>query len=113
MSAETYLGEFPIDLCDCNPRYDKFTPADWALHYIFQYGQIDGDHHKAWVLDQVARILSGATVEVRVARWTDHPDEYRFYVLDDSDEYHQWVEEYEERDEDGEPQYNYDVGIAP
>ena len=111
MSAETYLGEFPVDICDS--PFKGFKSKDWALQYIFQYGQIDGDHHKAWVLDQVARILCGATVEVVVAKWSDHPNEYRFRVLDDSSEYDEWVEEYEERDEDGEPQYEYDVGIAP
>ncbi len=32
---------------------------DKALGMILQYGQIDGSHHKAWVLDQVVRILTG------------------------------------------------------
>lgn len=30
-----------------------------AMKIIEQYGWIDGDHHKKWVLDQVARILLG------------------------------------------------------
>ena len=29
-----------------------------ALGIIIQYGSIDGDHHKAWVLDQVTRALA-------------------------------------------------------
>lgn len=111
MSAETYLGEFPVDIAD--GPYKDFTPNDWALEYIFRYGQLDGAHHKTWVLDQIARILSGATVQVVVARWSDHPDEYRFCVMDDSPEYHQWKAEYEECDEDGNPEYIYDPGIAP
>jgi len=59
-----------------------------ALSLIFQYGQIDGAHHKAWVLDQVARVLAG-------------------------DEYKAMIDDYEERDLTGEPQYEWDTGIAP
>lgn len=28
-----------------------------AIDLIVKFGGIDGDHHKAWVLDQVVRIL--------------------------------------------------------
>lgn len=30
-----------------------------ALELINEYGGIEGDHHKAWVLDQLVRILTG------------------------------------------------------
>lgn len=30
-----------------------------ALHFINEYGGIDGAHHKQWVLDQVVRVLAG------------------------------------------------------
>jgi hypothetical protein len=30
---------------------------DAAMVYISEYGYIDGEHHKQWVLDQVARCL--------------------------------------------------------
>lgn len=30
-----------------------------ALALIGEYGEIDGAHHKQWVLDQVARTLAG------------------------------------------------------
>jgi len=32
--------------------------AAWALDLAVRYGQIDGDHHKAWVIDQVVRLLA-------------------------------------------------------
>jgi hypothetical protein len=57
-----------------------------ALKLIAEYGGIDGGHHKQWVLDQLARILS----------------------LD----YDQWVKEYQDG-EDGAETYTWDIGIAP
>lgn len=32
-----------------------------ALDMIIRHGGHDGDHHKAWCLDQVTRILAGNT----------------------------------------------------
>ena len=58
-----------------------------AIKLIMRYGGIDGSHHKAWVIDQVARILAGAAYEelVRAAR----------------------------KGEDGPKTYSWDEGIAP
>lgn len=30
-----------------------------ALDVLLRYGQIDGAHHKTWVIDQAVRILAG------------------------------------------------------
>jgi hypothetical protein len=58
-----------------------------ALEIIYSYGQIEGDHHKTWVIDQVTRCLTG-------------------------DQYDTWVAEY--KTEDGDPEaYSYEIGIAP
>ena len=57
-----------------------------AIALIEQYGQTDGSHHKAWVLDQVARVLV--------------------------DNYEKWVI-YMKDGEDGPDTYGYDEGIAP
>lgn len=54
---------------------------------ILTGGQTDGAHHKMWVIDQAVRAL----------------------VAD----YDEWVAAYEECDEDGEPAYEWDVGVAP
>ena len=66
------------------------SPADRiaaALDVINQYGGIDGSHHKAWVLDQVVRLLAG-------------------------DEYAAWVRAHCVG-EDGPDTYAWDEGIAP
>ena len=38
-----------------------------AVDLIVGYGGIDGDHHKAWVMDQVVRVLTGDRYEQVVA----------------------------------------------
>lgn len=57
-----------------------------ALSYAWSYGQIDGDHHKMWVIDQMVRALL-------------------------EEEYDKWVEAYEAPD--GEDYWEWDIGIAP
>lgn len=54
-----------------------------VLDLFHYFGQTDGDHHKAWVIDQTARILLGPG-------------------------YEQWVEVYR-----GDDEYEWDEGIAP
>ena len=59
-----------------------------ALDLAWQYGQIGGDHHKTWVIDQMVRALCGS-----------------------QEEYDKWVEVYETPD--GQDYYEWDTGIAP
>jgi len=59
-----------------------------VLDLIENYGGTDGAHHKQWVLDQIVRILTGKHYEL-------------------------WVTNYEDRDEFGDPEYEWDTGIAP
>ena len=86
-----FLGEEKLESCDGTP-YEGFTPAQWAVNYIERYGQIDGDHHKLWVMDQVVRILKGTPVELKIARWDGGYHEYRPITGKPSVEYLQWVE---------------------
>lgn len=58
-----------------------------ALLIIHDIGDVDGAHHKQWVLDQVVRTLMG-------------------------DGYDQWVAAHCEG-EDGPQTYGWDTGIAP
>lgn len=58
-----------------------------ALDLAWCYGQIDGEHHKTWVIDQMVRAL----------------------LLDD--EYNKWVERYETPY--GDDYWKWDCGIAP
>lgn len=109
---EGYLGETEYDIADS--IYHDYTTADWAMLYIESYGQIDGSHHKLWVLDQVARILKGTKVKVKLARWSNGHEEWRFTLDEPSKEYLDWVEEMKDYDEESEEyNYDYDEGVAP
>lgn len=59
-----------------------------ALELAYNYSQIDGDHHKAWVIDQMVRALTG-------------------------DDYEQWVKDYETNEDDPDDSYEWSEGIAP
>lgn len=116
MSNGKFLGEFPVDVSK-HPEYSKYTPIDWAMLFIGKYGQIDGGHHKQWVLDQAARILKGTPVIVVQARWTNHEPEDRFTVGEPSEAYLQWVKDMKgpwvkTKAYEG-WEYGYDEGIAP
>lgn len=58
-----------------------------VLDLIFEYSQIDGDHHKTWVIDQIVRMLT-------------------------KDKYNEWVKNYVYDEETGDV-YSWDKGIAP
>ncbi len=63
------------------PAKDAGARIESALDIIASYGQIDGAHHKAWVIDQVARVLTGPGYEAFVAECTggeDGPDTYEW-----------------------------------
>ncbi len=92
--AETYLGETLVTDLKGTP-YEDYKPEDWALEYILKYGGIDGEHHKTWVLDQVARILCGTAVTVTKAAWDRGAGvkqiEYRIETGEPTAEYRAWV----------------------
>ena len=58
-----------------------------AMDMIIEHGGHSGEHHKAWCLDQVFRILAG-------------------------DKYDLWVKS-ACKGEDGPNTYSWDIGIAP
>jgi hypothetical protein len=108
-----YLGETPINTAE-HPVYKDCTREMWAMRFIEMYGQIDGDHHKTWVIDQVARILLGTIVNVSMAKWEDGTEEERFETGEPSKDYLAWVEKMlGATDVDGDREYSYDEGIAP
>ena len=108
--ASRYLGSEIVPVSET--PFAAFSPSDWAIEYIGQYGQIDGDHHSKWVTDQVARILLGTPITVNLAKWDNGTPEglheYRFNTGEPSEKYLQWVEEMKDGGE-----YEYDEGIAP
>ena len=65
----------------------KDTRIEDAIALAVSYGQIDGSHHKAWVIDQMVRALAGDCYERIVKEACDG--------------------------EDGPYTYDWDCGIAP
>lgn len=64
---------------------------DKALELAQQYGQIDGSHHRVWVIDQMVRALIG-----------------------NEEDYKKWVEAYEAPlSENEDDRYEWDTGIIP
>ncbi len=45
-----------------------------AIELAVRYGGIDGDHHMAWVIDQMVRVLSGDSYEKIVTAAKDGED---------------------------------------
>lgn len=112
---EGYLGDTPVDV-QSHPRFSQYSPGDWAMLFNEMYGQIQGDHHRAWVLDQMSRILLGTPVEVKQARWENGHTEYRYSTQDPpSDAYLMWVEDMKGKwlEEEGHFEYDYYEGCPP
>ena len=87
------------------------TPIEAALGYARKYGQIDGDHHKAWVIDQMVRALLGCEMQTFDA--LDYQGKhYTFESQEESPAYLKWVAECKDG-EDGPETYSWSVGIAP
>jgi hypothetical protein len=110
MKGREYLGDTDINIKDS--KYAKYSASDWMLLWIEMFGQIDGDHHKAWLLDQLARIKYGTPVVLKCAHWSDLYMEERFSLDKPSEEYLQWVCLMRDG-EDGPDTYSYEEGIAP
>ena len=54
---------------------------DKAIQISLDYGQIDGAHHKQWVIDQVLRMLAGQTYATIIEEYRngiDGPDTYEW-----------------------------------
>lgn len=108
-----FLGEEVVDIC--TTKYAMYKPHDWVFLYIEMHGQIDGSRHKDWLIDQIARILKGTKVIVKLAKWDDNNlirEKERFDLGYASEEYNNWVKEMCDG-EFGADTYSYNVGIAP
>lgn len=104
-----YLGETLVSQNDVE-KFKFFNQSDWVMYFIERYGQIDGEHHKLWVLDQVAQLLKGTPVVIKLAKWDDGSCEYRVNLSKEKNlEYIEWKRKiFGDFDEHG-----YDEGIAP
>ena len=56
------------------PLSELFEPRLRAIKILVMYGQLDGDHHKAWAIDQAVHELLGPDYEAFIAMYQDGPD---------------------------------------
>jgi hypothetical protein len=105
-----YLGETLVNINDT--PFKDYTPSDWALYFIGQYGATDGAHHKDWVLDQVAKALHGTKPIIKLAKWSNGKEEYRVSLAEPTSQYDAWVAQLR-NGENGPDTYEYSAGIAP
>lgn len=108
-----YLGETLVSQNDVE-EFKSFNQSDWAMYFIEGYGQIDGEHHKLWVLDQVAQLLKGTPVVIKLAKWDDGSYEYRVSLSDEQTlDYLEWRKKMLGESDEAEQYYEYDEGCAP
>lgn len=113
-----YLGEEIVEL-QSHSIFKDYEKEDWVLKWLELYGGFDGEHHKIWLQDQIARIIHGTEVIVKVATWGEDGfvdiAEYQYSLGEPPLSYHNWVLDmrgnYDE--ENDEYDYDYSVGIAP
>lgn len=105
-----YLGTTKVEIN--KTRYVMYGQLDWAMLWIEMYSGIDGSHHKDWLTDQIARILKGTRVQLKIAKWENGKEEERFSLEEPPQAYWDWVKDMK-NGEDGEDSYSYEFGIAP
>ena len=57
--------------------------AEQALRILFDCGQHDGSHHKAWVIDQAVRALAGPYYEELISAYKSGEDGSETYEWDE------------------------------
>lgn len=82
-----------------------------ALDVAVRFGSIGGEHHKAWVIDQMVRALTGCPMVLASAN-DAHGSPYEYAARGESPEYSELVRAACDGD-DGPGSYAWDVGIAP
>lgn len=106
-----YLGETIVPV-EQSP-FAHYTKERWALFFIEDLGDYDGEHHKAYALDQVARVLLGSPIVIKRAQWSDYKAEWRITVGEPSEAYKAWELSRRRPNGGDEDEYEYDKGIAP
>jgi hypothetical protein len=82
-----------------------------ALEIARRYGATDGDHHKAWVIDQMVRALTGS-LKVETAGMDAAGRHSWFIRLAEGDGYRKFVAD-AKFGEAGPETYEWSEGIAP
>ncbi len=63
-----------------------------ALEYAAQYGTTDGEHHKAWVIDQMVRALTGCPMTELTSKFPDaHGNAYTYTGQGESGAYREFL----------------------
>lgn len=70
---------------DLKEAADILSSVQNALDCAWKYGQIDGDHHKLWVIDQMVKELC-----VTEEAYNDWKEEYEKPVSDEPYDYYTW-----------------------
>lgn len=68
MDTEEAWEQWRTETVDNFNHYCRQGLGD-ALDVAFRYGQIDGDHHKLWVIDQMLRLILGEGYEEFVQKF--------------------------------------------
>ena len=101
-----------------------------ALEIAFRWSQIDGDHHKAWAIDQMVRALTLGGLSVATGEHDPTPITYQDFVLayeapdevsaeetiamlDGEDDERSPDSELEDEESDDLDGYTWNEGIAP
>lgn len=93
LSRKREESTFGVSLSLYRPSTAGAAPADWrkraeqALNLAYQFGGIDGEHHKDWLIDQMVRAITGS-------------------------QYDEWVRSVR-NGSDGPETYDWNVGVAP
>jgi len=82
-----------------------------ALDIAIEYGDIDGDHHKRWVIDQMVRALTNCPMLKEEALDCNRV-KFTYEYQGESEEYKKLVAD-ACAGEDGPDTYEWDEGIAP
>lgn len=82
-----------------------------ALVFARRYGEIDGGHHKAWVIDQMVMALTGCPLE-KVSAVDTRNQQYEYDSQGKSEEYLAFVAAHNSG-EYGPNTYEWDEGVAP
>jgi len=85
--------------------------VELALEYALRFGGADGSHHKAWVIDQMVRALTGCPQQRLVTTHRDG-DSSEHVVQGKGDEYIGFVRR-ARAGFNGPDTYEWDEGIAP
>lgn len=94
----------------CDPARMRHAIAK-ALQIAFQDSQIDGAHHKTWVIDQMVRALTGCPLITKGALdYRRQP--YTYKGFGESELYKAFIKKHN-AGEEGPDTYDWDLGIPP